>query len=559
MNVSAQSLFAPPSIKDGVIVPRPYQEEALEALDNHVIQRDTNPCVVIPTAGGKSVLMAWIIQQWKEAYPPFRVCVLAHRKELIQQNSDELLQLWPTGDIGIFSAGLRRRDEDRSILFASIDTIYNKWGEFKPWDCVIVDEAHRIPASGEGKYRQFINGSKTINKNLRVIGFTATPFRMNCGPICHKDHILQEICYEANVADLIAQGYLCKLRSKVGDIQPELSEVKKNSGGDYVLKDLAKKVDDNKLIQDAVRSAMLHINREQRKSIMFFCVDIHHCHQVSMELRKYGIEAPMVTGNTPQKERDRICEFFKLGKYRAVCNVNVYTEGFNAKKVDCIVLFRPTLSKGLYVQMVGRGFRIHPDKDYCLVLDYAHCIDEHGPIDCIDAGEVKLATCGNCGDVFSWVVRKCPNCGWEIPKVEIERAEAEERERKMHEAEASNRNIIGSEPETLDVDDVVVHRHRKPGAPDSLRIQYRCGMSIFREWICLDHGGYAERKARRWWFRRFGKKEALDVTVDKALEDMLLGRRIADVTKTITVVHKNGYTNILGHRLKDDEVTENVE
>jgi DNA repair protein RadD len=216
------NLFAPPSIRDGHIIPRPYQEEALEALDRHVMHKDNNPCVVIPTGGGKSVLMAWAIQNWKRDYPPFRCIILAHRKELVAQNAAELAGLWPGGDIGIYSAGLGRRDETHSILFASIDSVWRKWGEFPAWDCIIIDEAHRIPARGEGKYMAFLKGCRIANKNLRIVGFTATPFRMGCGPICHRDHILNEVVYEANVGDLIAQGFLCRLRSKVGDVQPDL-------------------------------------------------------------------------------------------------------------------------------------------------------------------------------------------------------------------------------------------------------------------------------------------------------------------------------------------------
>ena len=128
----APSLFAPPSVADGVIVPRPYQEEALEALDNHLMHEKGNPCVVIPTGGGKSVLMAWAIQNWKSKYPPLRVIILAHRKELVQQNADELAGLWPTGDIGVYAAGLGRRDMEHSILYASIDSVHNKWGEVAP-------------------------------------------------------------------------------------------------------------------------------------------------------------------------------------------------------------------------------------------------------------------------------------------------------------------------------------------------------------------------------------------------------------------------------------------
>ncbi len=533
------ALFAPPAPEETEIQPRPYQQEALEALHNHICEKNNNPCVVIPTGGGKSLLMAWAIQQWKKECPPLRVCILAHRKELVDQNSSELQSLWPAGDIGVFAAGLKRKDRDCSITFASIDSIYDKAGEFPPWDVLIVDEAHRIPAKNEGKYRRFIDESKRWNKDLRVIGFTATPYRRGVGSICHPDHILNEVCYETNVSDLIEQGYLCKLRSKIGQVDLDLSQVRRNSGGDYIVNSLAEQVDRDDVVAKAVQDAMKIILAEGKKNIMFFCVDIDHCKRVSKELRKYGIDAPAITQQTGEKERDRVCELFKRGVYRAVCNVNVYTEGFNAKQVDCIVLLRPTLSTGLYVQMVGRGLRPHPSKDDCLVLDYANCIEEHGPLDAIGEGEIKLKTCESCGDTFSFAVKVCPNCGWQIPKQEVEQAEAKEREKKMHEAKAAEKNILSAEPEKLTVDDVYVSRHKKAGKPDSLRVTYRCGLTQVREWICLDHGGFPEKKARGWWTVRFGREEARTITVDKALNDLFLQSKLQAITNTITVRRKN--------------------
>lgn len=529
---------------------RPYQEEAVIAVDEFLRERPDNPCVCIPTGGGKSFIMASIINKWKAGHPPFRCIILAHREELVAQNAKEMIDIWPEGDIGIYSAGLGRRDEEHSIIFASIDSVHRRWGNFAPWDVIMVDEAHRIPASGEGKYLNFIKNSKLTNPNLRVVGFTATPFRMS-GPICHKNHIMNAICYEANVGELIAKGYLCRLRSRIGDVQPDLSNVKRNSGGDYIEKSLAAAVDTPEVVTKAIRSAMSYIIAEKRKSIIFFCVDVKHCTQVSNELRKYGLDAPCVTAKTPKSERVRIREAFKAGTIHAICNVGVYTEGFDAQRIDCVVLLRPTLSKGLYVQMVGRGLRMFLGKLFCLILDYAHCIDEHGPIDCIDAGEVKVEICPTCGDAFSRAIRKCPNCGWEIPKQEIERAEAEEREKKLHEAEASRRAIIGSEPETIGVDAVDVFRHKKLNSPDSIRVEYRCGLSVFREWICLDHDGFAQRKSRDWWSKRFGSEEAKLVTVNSALEDMFLGERIKGVTSTITVIRRGKYTEIVDYKLKE--------
>jgi len=529
-----------------ILTPWPFQQEALDALHNHVCTSDTNPCVVIPTGGGKSVIMAWAIQNWKQDYPPLRVIILAHRKELVRQNSQELATAWPDADIGIFSAGLDRRDMDNDIIYASIDSVYKRGGEFVPFDIIIIDEAHRLSPKAETKYQQFIKMQRIQNKNLRVIGFTATPFRMS-GALCHKDHILNEICYEANIVELIRDGYLCKLWSKRSDIQPDVSDVKRNSGGDYVVNSLAKAVDKKSIVSKAVEEAVSIIHAEKRQSIIFFCINIAHGQHVSKELAQYGIEAPCVTAKTHKRERDRIVERFKAGELHAICNISVYVEGFNARQVDCIVLLRPTLSKGLYCQSVGRGLRKHPDKEDCLVLDYAHCIDEHGPIDVIEGGEVPLYTCTKCKNVFSRQIGVCPHCGWEIPKQEIEMLEAQERERRLHSIRASNRNILSGEPEEWLVDNVMVHRHSKKGKPDSLRVEYRCGLNVFREWVCLDHEGFAQEKAHQWWRRRFGDPVP---TVDEALGWIFLAGSIKEMTESVTTMQSGKHVEITKHCLK---------
>lgn len=529
------------------MIPRPFQSECLDALYSHVnTKHGSNPCNVIPTGGGKSALMAWANQHWKQDAPHFRCCVLAHRKELVQQNVSELLSLYPEGDTGIFSAALGRRDYEASILFASIDSIYKRSGDFVPFDVLHVDEAHRIPFRGEGKYRTFIDGCRRFNPRLVVVGWTATPFRMNGGQICHKDHILNEVCYEAKVTDLIKDGYLCQLRSKVGVAQPELKGVKRNSGGDYILKSLAEATNRDQIISDAVAESARIINVEQRRSVVFFCVDVEHCLRVSRELRKHGIIAPVVTGKTGQVERDQIATNFKAGRLRAVCNVNVYTEGFNAQCIDCIVLLRPTLSPGLFSQMVGRGLRIHRGTPDCLVLDFAGCIDEHGPIDLLGGKRTVLAVCGKCQEAFSRATGTCPACGTCLPKIEIERVAALEKERRLHGKEASERSILSSEPETLKVNAVLATRHLKDGQPDSLKIQYRCGLRMFREWICLDHSEFAGLKAYQWWEKRFGRPKKKP-TVSSTLENLFLTSELLDWTKTITVRKNGKFYEIIGY------------
>ena len=402
--------------------PRPYQAEAMQAVNDHLATKSTNPCVVLPTGSGKSPCMAWLIKDWKAGHPPFRCIVLAHRTELVEQNAAELAGMYG-GEIGIYAASAHKRDTMTDITYASIDSVYNKFGEFPPFDVIIVDEAHRIPVKGEGKYRTFIAGALKSNPNLRVVGFTATPYRVGSGPICHPQHILNEVCYEAKIAPLIEAGYLCKLRAKASGLTPELSSVKKASTGDYKQRELSAVVDVPELVKDAVQEIVAIINAERRKSVVVFCVDIAHAKHVSDAFNTHGIEAPCVTGKTSAANRKKTVRDFRAGRLRVLCNVNCYTEGFNVKQVDCDVLLRPTLSAGMYSQMVGRGLRIHPDKTDCLILDYGGNIDRHGPIDAIDGGVIRLAKCRECNEMFSRALGACPSCDWVIPKMEMDNLE----------------------------------------------------------------------------------------------------------------------------------------
>lgn len=542
-----------------MLTPRQYQIDALTALNKYLCEKDGNPCVVIPTGGGKSALIAWAIQSWRRTHPKLRCIILAHRKELIEQNAAEIEAVYPECHIGIFAAGLSRRDYDANILFASIDSVYKRAGIFSPWDVIMVDEAHRIPFKGEGKYRTFIEESAKWSNGLRVVGWTATPYRMAGGRICHKDHILNDICYEVSITELISKDYLCRLRSKVGQKQPDLKDVRRNSGGDYIVSSLAEVTNRQDLVAQAVKEALRIIHAERRKAAVFFCVNVEHCKQVSGELKRYGINAPAVTNRTPATERRRIAEAFKTRKLPAVCNVNVYTEGFNARHVDCIVLLRPTLSPGLYAQMVGRGLRMHENKHDCLILDFAGCIEEHGPIDLLWGEPVRMATCEACRESFSRNLGACPACGWVIPKKEVKRLEEAERTMRMHGKKASEKSILSDMPHTYAVDAVYVNRHCKGSNPDSLRVQYKCNDKTFAEWVCLEHEGYAGMKAQEWCrMRGISYRKGGKITIADVLSDMFFSQHILEWTKTVTIKRNGKYRNIIAYNQPLPEYSEST-
>ena len=492
---------------------RPYQHEAVQAVYRHLREHDDNPVVVIPTGGGKTPVLATIcrdaVGQWIG-----RVLILAHVKELLEQAADKLRLVCPDVKFGIYSAGLKRRDRDCAVTIAGIQSIYKRACEFDPFDLVIVDEAHMIPSAGEGMYRQFLADAKVVNPHLRVIGLTATPYRMTTGMICAPDHFLNAVCFEVGIRELIRDGYLCPLVTKSGSPRID-TETLHTRGGEFVSGELEELMDRDELVQAAC-TEIVELTRSRKSVLIFASGVVHGRHVQRVMQQQHGLECGFVCGETPAAERDELLarfrgdrsgELFEHKPLKYLCNVNVLTTGFDAPNIDCVVMLRPTLSPGLYYQMVGRGFRLHAGKQDCLVLDYGGNVLRHGPVDQIrmadhpsnGGGEAPAKECPECRSVISAGYAVCPDCGYEFPPPA----------QPKHDANASNAGILsGQVTDTeFDVLDVAYSVHTKRGAaddaPKTMRVEYRVGLDYWvSEWVCFEHTGFARHKAEQWWRQR---------------------------------------------------------
>ena len=208
---------------------RRYQQDAITAVYRHLRERDDNPVVVIPTAGGKTPVLATIcrdaVVRWNG-----RVLVVSHVKELLEQAVGKLKLVCPELPVGMYSAGLNRRDTAQRVIVAGIQSTYKRARELDAFDLIVVDEAHLIPADGDGMYRQFLADAQAISSHLRVIGLTATPFRLDSGSICAPDHFLNAVCYEIGVKELIRDGYLCPLVSKASTTKADTTGLHVRAG-----------------------------------------------------------------------------------------------------------------------------------------------------------------------------------------------------------------------------------------------------------------------------------------------------------------------------------------
>lgn len=504
---------------------RPYQREAIDALYAWFhANPDGNPMLILPTGAGKSVILATLIREILEAWPDQRVLMLTHVKELIAQNAAKLNAVWPLTPMGIYSASLRRRDTFEPILFAGIQSVWNKAMQIGRFDLVIVDECHLISHNRSGMYRSLLDELHRINPALRVIGLTATPFRTGHGSLIHGEHALfSDVAYEVKLLDLVGQGYLAPLVSKRMATEIDLSGVGIRQG-EYVQRELEATVDRDEITQAALDEVQAY--GSTRKSWLVFCAGVAHAEHVSDALRARGIAAGCVTGKTPALERDRLIAEYRSGRLRALTNANVLTTGFDAPQTDLLVMLRPTHSPGLYVQMAGRGMRTSPGKTDCLVLDFAGNVMLHGPVDQVQAwiprpkegGTAPSKECPECSTIVATAVRQCPQCGFLFP------FEATPR----HEAIATDAAVLsdqmGGAIETHPVTDVYYRYHQRGDKLPTLRVDYYRGLArVASEWICFEHEGYPRAKAVQWWARR-APGSAIPATVDEAMSrtDQLL-------------------------------------
>lgn len=479
---------------------RDYQEYAVQSIFDYFEEgKSGNPVIAMPTGTGKSLVIAGFIQRVLSMWANQRFMVLTHVKELITQNSEKLRTIWPNAPMGIYSSGLNQKDIAQAVIMGGVGSVVNVVEAFGHRDLVIIDEAHLVSPKDSTMYQNVIQRLKVINPHLKLIGLTATPWRLGQGMIT-DDGLFTDICCDLTGVNafnrLIAEGYICPLIPKRTNIEIDCSEVGINNG-DYAKGELDEATD--KVLYEALKE--LVEQGYDRKSWLIFASGIKSTEHSAEILQSFGISAAAVHSKIPSKERDRRLESFKNGELRVLCGNNIFTTGFDHPPVDLIGMLRPTISPGLWVQMLGRGTRPFNDKSNCLVLDFAGNTRRLGPInDPVKPrkkgekqGEAPIRICDSCGVYNHASARHCCSCGMEFTfKTKLV-------------SHAATDSLLRSDApiiEYFNVDRVIYHRHEKEGAPPSIKVSYYSGLRMFNEWVCFEHSGFVKKKARDWWRQR---------------------------------------------------------
>ncbi|MCK7550975.1 DEAD/DEAH box helicase [Marinobacter goseongensis] len=384
---------------------RPYQQEAVEATLNHFRQSDESAVIVLPTGAGKSLVIAELARLARR-----RILVLTHVKELVEQNHAKYQSYGLTG--GIFAAGLKRKESRHQVTFASVQSVSANLDQFRDeYSLVIIDECHRVSGEDTSQYQRIIELLRRQNDSLKVLGLTATPYRLAMGWIyryhyrgfvrSEEDKPFQHCIFELPLSYMINRGYLTRPELVNAAVaQYDFSALAQDRFGEYTERDVNQLLGKHQRVTRAIIEQVMELAAE-RKGVMIFAATVDHAREITGYLPED--ETALVTGATDLKDRDSLIRRFKQRQLKYLVNVSVLTTGFDAPHVDFIAILRPTQSVSLYQQIVGRGLRLDEGKPDCLVIDYAgNPMNLHHP----EVGEPKPNPDSEPVQVF------CPGCGF---------------------------------------------------------------------------------------------------------------------------------------------------
>ena len=388
-----------------VFLLRDYQQEAVSSVLKHFRQTNESAVIVLPTGSGKSLVIAELARLAKR-----KILVLTHVKELVEQNHQKYESYGVTA--GIYSAGLKHKETQHQVTFASIQSAARNLEDFnEPYSLIIIDECHRVNLASSdlsnsslneqskerpkehcqknaknkvntkpnsNQYQQIIEKLMQVNPQVKLLGLTATPYRLGMGWIYKKHYRgfirseekrpFEHCIYELPLRYLIKREYLTEPNVVDATIEHyDFSNLRSNPSGEYSPTDMNHLLNKYPRVTQGIIEQVIEFG-DTRQGIMIFAATVEHAIEVFSYLP--AKLSALITGATDNTERDRLIKAFKRKEIKYLVNVSVLTTGFDAPHVDMIAILRPTQSVSLYQQIIGRGLRLSDNKKDCLVIDY---------------------------------------------------------------------------------------------------------------------------------------------------------------------------------------------
>ncbi len=523
-----------------VFTPRWYQGESVSATFDFLENKPGNPLIALPTGTGKSWIPAMMMYELLRKYPTLRMSLITHVQELVEQDLEKLKLLWPLAPVGVYCAGLGLKEGGHPLTFGTIGSMARNPAAFARQDLIIVDEAHMISPKGTTLYQKLFDYLRKINPKLRIVGLTATYYRMGSGLLTDEGQIFDDFSYNQCGIDafnrFVDEGFLAPLIPKPTDEEINTDDVAVRMG-DFAAKQLEAAANDSDLTLRIVKEII--VKGKSRNQWLSFCTSIDHAEKVAHMMTDNGVPTRAIHSKMSNADVTRLLRDFRDGKIKSLTNKDKLTTGHDFPRLDLINMLRPTQSAALWVQMLGRGTRPSPatGKENCIVLDFANNTQRLGPInDPIipkrrkrggNKGEAPIYICQGCQTFIHASVRTCPHCGTEREFINAEEKLAEKASGQQlirKSKKVKQEPIVGD----FEVDKVTYNRHSNPyqkTKPDSLRIDFHCGLRVFSKWVFFEsQHAHFRSEAYKWWESR-SLDGALEVpkTIDEVIEHGRLG------------------------------------
>lgn len=346
---------------------RKYQIESLNQILDE-FNSINSVLLQMPTGTGKTAVFCALIKKWiQQIQPNKRVLVLVHRKELVDQIIDRLLQF------GIIAARIQTghsTDLIRQVQVGLIQSIARNENRYPiNLSLIIIDEAHHTPADS---YLKILNHYR--KNKPKILGVTATPSRLNGNGF---DEIFDKLITSYSIVDFIKKGYLSPIKH-LATSTPNISKVKIDyRKNDFDEKELEVIMRSEQIMAEIIES---YLKYGENKKTIVFALNKAHSMDIVERFNNVGIKAQYIDSSTKKEDRDKLVKQFKNNEFQILCNVNIFTEGFDCPDIEVVQLARPTKSLALYLQQVGRVMRPFPGKKYGIILDNAMLWETHGLI-----------------------------------------------------------------------------------------------------------------------------------------------------------------------------------
>ena len=354
---------------------RPYQVQAVrETLE--AAAAGLNPVLCLPTGAGKSIVNVELMRYIHAAAPHAKMLSITHRRELIRQNRAAFGLFAPKLTASIYSAGLGEKDLSGTAVFAGVQSLCRADLSALDVSALVVDEVHFVSRSEDTQYGRVLAAFPAAVR----VGLSATPYRMDSGPLHEgKGAMFDTLIDNVSTQQLIDDGYLCPIIGVRSRAEMDVRGVHTRAG-EFVTSELEEVATAPGCVDRIAGQIVEHA--QGRRRVLVFAVSVLHAQLLSEALSAAGLESGYVHGNLDADARDSALAAFSNAPGRAaMVNCMILTTGYDCPEIDCIACVRPTQSKGLFIQIIGRGLRKHGSKTDCKLLDFGGNLKRHAPLD----------------------------------------------------------------------------------------------------------------------------------------------------------------------------------